>query len=81
MSRVVIEIDRLVLGGLDPAERTAFVEALRIELARTFSASPTRGISRRAPALRLGQMPFERGAGGARRLGAGVARAIGRGVR
>lgn len=84
MSRIEVKIDRLVLRGLDPAERTAFAEGLRSELARILANPATRAEwsrSRRMPVLRLGKMPLEKGPSGSRKLGGGVASAIQKGMR
>jgi len=81
MSDVQVTIDRLVLGGFDPADRAAFVRSLKSELARVLAEPETRAActgSRRTPMLRLGTMPLAPGPSGARKLGAGVARAIGK---
>ena len=37
--------------------------------------------SRRTPVMRLGRLPMEQGIGGARKLGGGIARAIGKGIK
>jgi hypothetical protein len=80
-ARVNVTIDRLVLRGMDPAARTAFVDGLRSELARVLADPATRAQmqgSRRTPVLRLGQLPLGDGPSAARGLGRGVARAIGK---
>jgi hypothetical protein len=82
MSRVRVNIDSLVLKGLDTDARKALVEGLRAELSRVLSDPATRGAwtgSQRTPVLRLGRMTLEPGATGGRALGRGVARAIARG--
>jgi hypothetical protein len=79
---VNVTIDRLVLRGMDPTARTAFVDGLRRELAHVLADPAARaGMqgSRRTPVLRLGQMPLGDGASGARGLGRSVARAIAKG--
>ena len=84
MSRVHVTIDRLVLKGFGAAERSALVEGLRGELARVLAEPQARDAwesSRVTPSLRLGRMPFEPGPSGGRKFGAGVARAIGKGLR
>jgi hypothetical protein len=81
-SQVKVTIDRLVLRGMDPAARTAFVDGLRRELAQVLAdpaAQAEMRASRRTPVLRLGQMPLEDGRAGARGLGRSVARAIAKG--
>jgi hypothetical protein len=78
--RVSVTIDRLVLRGMDPAARTAFVDGLRRELVQVLADPAARAEmqgSRRTPVLRLGQMPLGEGLAGARSLGRSVARAIG----
>jgi hypothetical protein len=80
-ARVNVTIDRLVLRGMDPAARRAFVDGLRGELARVLGDPVARAemqSSRRTPVLRLGQMPLGEGTSGARGLGRSVARAIGK---
>jgi hypothetical protein len=80
-ARINVTIDRLVLRGMDPAARAAFVDGLRGELARVL-ADPAvcaeMRASRRTPVLRLGQMPLGEGPSAARGLAQSVARAIGK---
>jgi hypothetical protein len=81
MSRIDLKIDRVVLRGVDPADRHALVNGLRSELARILADPAARAAwarSRRMPVLRVGTMTWEPGRAGARRLGGGIARAIGR---
>jgi hypothetical protein len=82
-ARIHVTIDRLVLGGLEPAARSSFVEGLRRELGRVLADPATRALmrdsrsaTRLAPVLRLGQVPLQPGISGARTLGNAVARAI-----
>jgi hypothetical protein len=82
MSRFRVNIDSLVLKGLDADARNALVEGLRAELARVLSDPTARGMwtrSQRTPVLRLGRMTLEPGATGGLALGRGVARAIAKG--
>jgi len=83
MSRIDVTIDRVVLRGLEPADRHGLVDGLKRELARAL-AEPAIGAepldSRRTPVLRAGAMPMEPGRAGARKLGGGIARAIAKGV-
>jgi len=84
VSRINLTIDRLVLKGIDPADRGAFVGALKSELARILGNPQTRAAwstSRRTPVMRLGRIPMQQGIGGVRNLGTGVARAIGKGIK
>ncbi len=84
MSRIRVNIDRLVVGGLDAEARQAFVTSLKGELERILAEPVLRSSllsSRRTPAMRLGQTQLEPGAAGAGRLGAQVARGIGRGLK
>jgi hypothetical protein len=84
MSRVHVTIDRLVLHGIEPAERQAMVNGLQTELTRILADPAVRAAwtgSRRTPVLRLGKMPLGPGISGARKLGNGIARAIGKGAK
>jgi hypothetical protein len=83
-----VHIDRLVLRGIDPLDKLALANALKAELANVLGAPGFRTSldqsavhPRTIPALRLGRMPLEPGHVGARVLGAGVARAIGKGIK
>jgi hypothetical protein len=86
--RLDIHIDRLVLRGVDPLDKLALANALKAELANVLGAPGFRASlaqsgerSRAIPALRLGRVPFEPGQAGARALGGGIARAIGKGIK
>ena len=80
MRNIRVEIDAVVLQGFEPADRKALVEGLQSELARVLGS--TSGLrSHRTPVLRLGRMPLEPGFLGSRKLGAGVARAMGKGLK
>ncbi|HEY6347342.1 MAG TPA: hypothetical protein VIY49_38125 [Bryobacteraceae bacterium] len=79
-----VEIDRLVLKGIDPADRKALLEGLQSELSRVLCDPAGRAgwaVPHRTPVLRLGQMPLTPGPSGGRKFGAGLARAIGRGLK
>jgi hypothetical protein len=83
VSVIKVNIDRLVLKGIDPADRHALTRGLRTELARILADPATRaGLSqsRRTPVLRLGRVALDPGMAGARKLGNGIARAIGKGL-
>jgi hypothetical protein len=84
MSRIEVTIDRVVLRGLDPADRHSLVDGLKSELSRIL-ADPATGIkparSQRTPVLRVGRMPMGPGLTGARDLGGGIATAIGKGIK
>ena len=84
MSRIRVNIDRLVLNGIAAARRKGaggwpasrnwrecWPTAARAEWAR----------SHRTPVLRLGQVPLESGPSGGRKFGKSMARAIGRGLK
>jgi hypothetical protein len=84
MSRIHVTIDRLVLAGMDPAARAAFVRGLKAGLTQRLGDPETRGpwaLSHRTPVLRLGRVALDPGVGGARRLGGQVARGIGKGLK
>jgi hypothetical protein len=83
MSRITLTIDRLVLKGLEAGDRQALVDRLQGELSRVLSDPETRADwarPRRTPVLRVGPMPLEPGPSGGKKLGMGMARAIGRGL-
>ncbi len=84
MSRIHLTIDRLVLGGFEPADRRAFVASLRKELATVLADPASRaGWARphRTPVLHLSRMSLEPGSAGAGKLGSQVAKGIGRGLK
>lgn len=79
-----VEIDRLVLKGIDPADRKALLEGLQSELSRVLSDPAGRArwaVPHRTPVLRLGQMQLTPGPSGGRKFGANLASAIGRGLK
>jgi hypothetical protein len=80
VSRIEVRIDRIVLSGIDPASRDAFVAGIRDGLERTLSR-PSDYTARSSAVLRVGGLTAEPGRGGVRRLGSGVGRAIGRAAR
>ena len=84
MSRIEVKIDRVVLRGVDPADRHSLVNGLKSELSRIL-ADPASGIksvrSQRTPVLHVGRMPIDPGLTGARNLGGSIAVAIGKGIK
>jgi hypothetical protein len=84
MSRIRVEIDRLVLNGFEPLEGKAVSEALEGQLQQVLADPGARNEgarSHRTPVMRLGRMPLEPGTTGATQLGEKIARAIGTGVK
>jgi hypothetical protein len=84
VSKIDVNIDRIVLNGLDPADRKALLEGLEAELSQILSDPVARaawGGSHRTPVLKLGRMPLEPGPSGGRKFGGGLARAIGKGLK
>ncbi len=84
MSRIHLTIDRLVLKGLQPGQDKALVESLRAQLAEMLKDRGTRAEwarSHRTPVLKLGRLPIEAGSSGGRKIGAQIARGIGRGLK
>ena len=80
--RVRVHIDRLVLQGVDPLDAQAFSKGLSTELARVLrNPQGHRGLqhSHQTPVMRIGPLPVTSGHAGARSLGQGIARGIGRG--
>jgi hypothetical protein len=84
MSRISVTIDRLILRGFERADSKAVAEGIRSELSRILTdpaSRPTWVRSERTPILRLRTMGVEDGIASRRRFGAGVARAIAKGVK
>jgi hypothetical protein len=84
MSRIHLNVDRLVLRGFEPLKGKALSEALQSQLAEVLADRTTRAEwarSRWTPILRLGRIPLEGGTGGARKFGKQMAGALGRGLK
>jgi hypothetical protein len=84
MSRIHVNIERLVLGGFGPAEAKTLTDELQSHLRQVLLDRHTRdqwALSHRTPVLKLGRMPLETGSAGAGKLGRQLARAIGRGLK
>jgi hypothetical protein len=84
MNRIRLNIDKLVLRGLDPAARHAFVTSFKGELEGILAERASRAAwarAHRTPSIRLGRMSLEPGTTGAGKLGVQVARGIGRGLK
>jgi hypothetical protein len=82
MSQIRVTIDRVVLNGFAPDQRQALVDGLRQELARILADPRTRATLQppEMPTMRLAQRTFGPGRAGGTRLGAELARGIGRGL-
>jgi hypothetical protein len=84
MSCIRVTIDRLVLKGFEAGDRRPLIEGLQAELSRLL-ADPTGRADwarpHRTPVMRLGRIPVEAAPSGTRKFGAGLARAIGRGLK
>ena len=84
VSRIRVNIDRLVLNGFQQLEGKALAQALQSHLSQVLADGATRSEwarSHRTPVLKLGRMPLEAGTNGPRNLGRQVARAVGRGLK
>jgi hypothetical protein len=84
MSRVQVNIERLVLHGFEPAAARTLAQALETQLAEALSHPAARAEwveSRSVSALRLGRIPLEAGTAGARKFGRHAANAIARGLK
>ena len=84
MSRVRVNIDRLVLKGFEPLEGKALAAALEGQLRQMLAGPGTRGEwahSHRTPVMKLGRMPLQAGTGGAAQFGGHVAKTVGRGLK
>ena len=84
MSRIRLNIDRLVLNGFEPVEGKALVDGLRSQLMRALADPAARAEwarSHRTPVRKPGRMPLQPGTVGASRFGRQVGIAVGRGLR
>lgn len=89
MSRIRLNIDRLVLRGFEPLEGKALSEALQSQLSEVLSAevlsdraTRTNWAHRhRTSVLKLGRMSLDPSTAGARKLGRQVARAVATGLK
>jgi hypothetical protein len=84
MSRIRLNIDRLVLNGFRPLEAKAVSEAIQSQLSELLSDRATRAEwarPHRTPLLKLGRMPLEAGTAGLGNFGKQMANAIGKGLK
>jgi hypothetical protein len=84
MSRIRLNIDRLVLNGFEPLEGKPLVDALRSQLVQALADPKARvewARSHRTPVRKLGRMPLQPGTVGANRFGRQVGIAVGRGLK
>ena len=84
MSRIRLNVDRLVLRGFESLEGRALSQALQSQLSKVLSDRATRtnwARPHRTPILKLGRMSLETGTAGARKLGRQVARAVLKGLK
>jgi len=84
VSRIRVNIDRLVLNGFDQREGKALAEALKSQLSQSFADATSRNDwarSHRTPVLRLGRMPLQAGTTGAVSFGSQMAKALTKGLK
>ena len=84
LSRILVNVERLVLRGFGPLEGRALKQALEAQLGEALGDPSLRGAwgqSRRVPVVRLGRVPLESGTAGARKFGRQVASAVARGLK
>jgi hypothetical protein len=84
MSRIRLNIERLVLNGFEPLEGKALANALEAQLQHVLVNPATRGEwarSHRTTVLKLGRMPIQTGASGSTKFGKQVANAVGGGLK
>jgi hypothetical protein len=84
MSRIRLDIDRLVLNGFEPLEAKTLTEALKSHLSVVLSDQRMRSEwarSHRTPVLRVGPVALETGAAGAGKLGKRIGQAVGKGLK
>jgi hypothetical protein len=79
MSRIRVEIDRLILNGFGHIEGKALAEALQTRLDEELGDAASRdgwARSHRTPVMKLGTMPLPAGTTGATGFGKQMARAV-----
>jgi hypothetical protein len=84
MSRIRLDIDRLVLNGFRPADAKRLTDALQSQLTLVLSDPRTRhewAKPHRTPVLKLGRIPMEAGAVGAGTMGRRIGQAVGKGLK
>lgn len=84
MSRVRVTISKLILKGFEPDQRQPLAEMLQAELTWALSDPATRAQwarSQHRQVMRIGDMTLGPGRAGSRKLGSGIAQAIGEGVK
>jgi hypothetical protein len=84
MSRIHLNIDRLVLPDMGIGDRKSLIAGLQAELTRALSAPEARAAwarSHRTPVLRLGRKPLKPGPTGGQQFGAALGRSIGKGLK
>jgi hypothetical protein len=84
MSRIQLNIDKLVMNGFGPGEAKALTEALQTHLHQVLANQANRNQwarSHRTPVLKLGRLPLGKGAAGAGSFGRQLARAVGKGLK
>ena len=84
MSRIRLNIDRLVLNGFHSREGNALASALESQLSSVLADPAARaewGRSHGTPVLKLGRVLLAPGTAGASAFGKQVAKAVGRGLK
>ena len=84
VSRIRVNIERLVLRGFAQPEAKAIAKAFELQLSQVLAeGTPRNDWARphRTPVLKLGRMPMEAGSAGAVRFGTRMARAVVRGLK
>ena len=84
MSRIRVNIDRLVLNGFGQLEGKRLAEALKSQLSDSIADPTSRNDwarSHRTPVLKLGRMPLPAGTMGASSFGKQMAGAIAHGLK
>lgn len=79
MSRIRVNIDRLILNGFEQLEGKALAEALQSQLSESLGDAASRADwarSHRTPVVKLGGMPLQAATTGASGLGKQTARAV-----
>jgi len=84
VSRIRLNIDRLVLNGFEQPEARALSEALQLQLSEVLADQAARNDwmrSHRTPVVKVGAVPLEQGSSGAGKLGRRIGQAVVKGLK
>ena len=84
MSRIRLNIDRLVLNGFEQPEARALSEALQLQLSEVLADQAARNDwmrAHRTPVVKVGAVPLEQGSSGAGKLGRRIGQVVVKGLK